>query len=691
MISKTPERLLDTPSSALRKSRRLAKKALDLHEIERVTHRVETQSAQKRQEKSVEKHAHSTRKVSRSESASRLQHVDLPYQSLPWDVFVSELLQQLLCKTEGKALRWDGESCVFVDGPHLPHLEALLAHVNPLIQCTNSLRDVFAQREQLPSLCGQGVHCVIQKMLNGFTSATAALLRSEKVTKSQLHSFVSQYAGKVHFLAYVIRSTKEKSGGDILQACVDMRASTIEKDILEEITLAATRPYFAMLRTWVCDGRLEDPFGELLVRSAEIAESSLHQLWEVKFTLNMQKLPPQSIPGVAMTFSEETLRTILLVGKLVDFLRQLRPAERIDSADFPKEFGVTKDWEHSLLERRALLCAKVFDVFREERFVDKHVRLSTDFLLLQNSDFATHLSERIVCSGMRENGPNMTDVIRSVLEAESDRHLEAFGNAFAHLSVEKTPAVKKSQSSQLLWMNALPRLLFAPKGLASLIFTPELCGHFTEINAFLLRLRVIDQYLTEIGQALRAKASTSKQGIQMLWKCQKFIRALLQYFTYGVLHPHITALHAALKDTEMLSKFGCIEGLQWVFVVFVQNIKRCLLIETSTVNAPLSIQKCMAAVNSVDAISHVDSANLSKPFTQMLELIDIPRRASTVFTKIIESDEETRTIQRCVAELQEMLQKAVKAFFDSLETPKLADLRCLEHLQTVLHAAGFVR
>ena len=111
--------------------------------------------------------------------------------------------------------------------------------------------------------------------------------------------------------------------------------------------------------------------------------------------------------------------------------------------------------------------------------------------------------------------------------------------------------------------------------------------------------------------------------------------------------------------------------------------------DTSTANAPMRIQKCMAAVNAVDATLHFDAANLSKPCMQMLALIDIPRRASAVFTKIIECDEETRAMQQCVTEIQEAFEKAVKEFVESLESPKLVDLRCFEHLQVVLRSAGF--
>merc|ERR1719453_824795 len=72
------------------------------------------------------------------------------------------------------------------------------------------------------------------------------------------------------------------------------------------------RPIFAMLRRWIVEGQLEDPFHEFFIA----AEYSVPEedMWRSKYHIEPSLLP---------SFIQDDLaKQILLIGKSINFIRQ---------------------------------------------------------------------------------------------------------------------------------------------------------------------------------------------------------------------------------------------------------------------------------------------------------------------------------------------------------------------------------
>lgn len=81
----------------------------------------------------------------------------------------------------------------------------------------------------------------------------------------------------------------------------------------------ASRPYFDILKAWVCHGLLDDPYNEFMVQerpsiSKDKVKDDFNDLyWEQRYTLQSDSVP---------TFLQPFAEKILLTGKYLNVLRE---------------------------------------------------------------------------------------------------------------------------------------------------------------------------------------------------------------------------------------------------------------------------------------------------------------------------------------------------------------------------------
>lgn len=120
---------------------------------------------------------------------------------------------------------------------------------------------------------------------------------------------------RMKIIALLTDGIVNKKGGEIISALFaytkhgDLTIQNMVLTMLKE----ATTPLFGMIKRWVFEGELEDPFLEFFVESDP--KAPIDQLWHKKYTIR-DKLVPSF-------FSPQLADKILRAGKSINFIRQV--------------------------------------------------------------------------------------------------------------------------------------------------------------------------------------------------------------------------------------------------------------------------------------------------------------------------------------------------------------------------------
>lgn len=157
-----------------------------------------------------------------------------------------------------------------------------------------------------------------------------------------------------------------------------------------------------MLRQWIYDGELADPFGEFFVSEQsedDISESNGKEgkggaisVWEDKYKLNERMIPT--------IITEEFANKVFLIGKTLNFIRYgCGDAAWVDtySKEASKElrYGDTANLEQSIGHAYKTTMARLIDLMANKFKLFEHLQALKKYLLLGAGDFIAVLMESL--------------------------------------------------------------------------------------------------------------------------------------------------------------------------------------------------------------------------------------------------------------------------------------------------------
>jgi gamma-tubulin complex component 3 len=157
-----------------------------------------------------------------------------------------------------------------------------------------------------------------------------------------------------------------------------------------------------MLRQWIYDGELADPFGEFFVSEQsedEMSESNGKEgkggatsVWEDKYKLNERMVPT--------IITEEFANKVFLIGKTLNFIRYgCGDAAWVDtySKEASKElqYGDTANLEQSIGDAYKTTMARLIDLMANKFNLFEHLQALKKYLLLSAGDFIAVLMESL--------------------------------------------------------------------------------------------------------------------------------------------------------------------------------------------------------------------------------------------------------------------------------------------------------
>ena len=167
----------------------------------------------------------------------------------------------------------------------------------------------------------------------------------------------------------------------------------------EKLLTRVTRPFYDMLRSWIYDGELSDPYKEFFVAEPEPESRSntdprliATSVWEDKY-----KLDDDMVPSI---ITQDFAKKVFLIGKSLNFIRTgCSDSAWVEaySKEASKElrYGDTATLEISIDEAYKTTMARLIYLMDDKFKLFDHLRALKKYLLLGQGDFIALLMESL--------------------------------------------------------------------------------------------------------------------------------------------------------------------------------------------------------------------------------------------------------------------------------------------------------
>lgn len=209
----------------------------------------------------------------------------------------------------------------------------------------------------------------------------------------------------LRLMSLMVEESKSKKGGQLISLIHSFSLNHGDPFVMgfaETLLRDVTRPFYDMLRQWVYDGELSDPFGEFFVSEQsedEIIEANGNEgkggatsVWEDKY-----KLSDKMVPTI---ITEDFAKKVFLIGKTLNFIRYgCGDAAWVDTyskqASKELKYGDTANLERSIGDAYKTTMARLIHLMANKFKLFDHLQALKQYMLLGAGDFIAVLMESL--------------------------------------------------------------------------------------------------------------------------------------------------------------------------------------------------------------------------------------------------------------------------------------------------------
>jgi len=230
----------------------------------------------------------------------------------------------------------------------------------------------------------------------------------------------------LRLLSLIAEESKSKKGGQLISLIHGFSSShgdPLVGAFAERLLTHVTRPFYDMLRQWIYDGELSDPYHEFfvleqdpnLVKPAEDGRSrgGASSVWEDKY-----KLDENMVPSI---ITEDFAQKIFLIGKSLNFIRHgcgdsLWVEEYSKAASKELRYGDTATLETWIDEAYKTTMARLIHLMADKFHLFEHLTALKNYILLGQGDFIALLMESLSANLDRPAGAQYRHTLTAQLE-----------------------------------------------------------------------------------------------------------------------------------------------------------------------------------------------------------------------------------------------------------------------------------
>ncbi|KAK3071483.1 Microtubule-nucleating Tub4p (gamma-tubulin) complex component [Teratosphaeriaceae sp. CCFEE 6253] len=200
----------------------------------------------------------------------------------------------------------------------------------------------------------------------------------------------------LRLMSTIVESAKGKKGGELISLIHNLATSHGDAFVYtfaERLLSSITRPFYAMLRAWIYDGELEDPYREFFVsENTDYEDSGATSVWESKYLVN-EAMSPSIITA-------DFAQRVYLIGKSLNFIRHgCHDSAWVESysksASRELKYGDTANLSQSIDEAYKTVMARLTHLMETKFSLADHLAALKKYLLLGQGDFIALLMESL--------------------------------------------------------------------------------------------------------------------------------------------------------------------------------------------------------------------------------------------------------------------------------------------------------
>ena len=229
----------------------------------------------------------------------------------------------------------------------------------------------------------------------------------------------------LRLISLIGEESKSKRGGQLISLIHSFSSShgdPIVGAFAERLLGSVTRPFYDMLRQWIYDGELSDPYHEFFVSEQDInalenldgkSRGGASSVWEDKY-----KLLDDMVPSI---MTPEFAQKVFLIGKSLNFIRYgCGDSQWVDdySKGASKElrYGDTATLETWIDEAYKTTMARLIYLMSEKFHLFEHLKALKNYILLGQGDFIALLMESLSSNLDRPAGAQYRHTLTAQLE-----------------------------------------------------------------------------------------------------------------------------------------------------------------------------------------------------------------------------------------------------------------------------------
>nr|OQO29970.1 hypothetical protein B0A51_02561 [Rachicladosporium sp. CCFEE 5018] len=276
----------------------------------------------------------------------------------------------------------------------------------------------FAEKSETGGLVSQSLQSAIGMELRSYLTLVAQLegqirralqsvdehaprggLGKTGVTLKRLVVWTRDATIALRLMSLIVESSSGKKGGELISCIHDYATSHGDPFVhtfAERLLGNITKPFYSMLRRWVYDGELEDPYQEFFVHENSDNEDGMgpgaSSVWEHKYAMKPAMVPSIMTPDFA--------NRVFLIGKSLNFIRYScgdSPWVESHSLTSSRElsYGDTATLSSSIDTAYTAVMARLLSLMETKFALFTHLTALKKYLLLGQGDFIALLMESL--------------------------------------------------------------------------------------------------------------------------------------------------------------------------------------------------------------------------------------------------------------------------------------------------------
>ncbi|KAH7358443.1 spindle pole body component alp6 [Plectosphaerella cucumerina] len=223
----------------------------------------------------------------------------------------------------------------------------------------------------------------------------------------------------LRLMSLIAEESENKRGGQLISLIHGFSSSHGDPMVAafaERLLVHVTRPFYDILRRWIYDGELLDPYCEFFVKEpapTDEPKTGGNSVWEDKYEIDKGMIPS--------IITQDFAQKVFLIGKSLNFIRHsCADSQWVENyskaASKELRYGDTATLEAWIDEAYKTTMRRLMDLMEHKFHLFEHLQALKNYILLGQGDFIALLMESLAANLDRPAGAQYRHTLTAQLE-----------------------------------------------------------------------------------------------------------------------------------------------------------------------------------------------------------------------------------------------------------------------------------